>query len=151
MVHWNKVFRSLLRRRSIWRRRRASESMACQICWFSPDLGSWHVCLGKQLPDFRCDDLDIFFRCIRQPVFLTLCSDGEELQAYISWRVSFSGYQISLSAASFFCGLQSHVLVRMFAGVLFLHCLFSAIFKLRQAADDRRKKTTDLFFMYSYF
>ena len=42
-------------------------------------------------------------------------------------------------------------LARMFADVPFLYCLFNAIFKLRQAVDDRRKKTTDLIFYVLFF
>ena len=68
---------------------KGNESMVCQIYWFSLDFGSWCAYLGKQLADFRCDVQDIFFRSIRQQgtVVSTLCSDGEELQACVPWRV----------------------------------------------------------------
>jgi len=49
---WRIVIRSLWpilpRCRSVWRRRRSSESMVCQIiCWFSSDLNGWCAYIGK--------------------------------------------------------------------------------------------------------
>ena len=105
------------------------------------------------MADFRWDDLDIFFRSVRQQglVFSTICSDGEELQACVPWRFLqpiFIQWVVDLVASSEWLLRSSKpYLAMMFASVPFPYHLFSAIFELRQAADDHKKKKTNLFLL----
>jgi hypothetical protein len=78
------------------------------------------------LADFICKP--VFFGGLLQPIFFPWVLD---LIVISKWLLRPSKPCLS----------------RMFAGVLFLYHLFSAIFKLQQAAGDQRKKMTDLIFL----